>query len=450
MLGRLLRSGGSGSGFAQLGFADYLRLYEQFGYNGVGYMLPTGGLSTMNATQAGRNPIALRCMVIRGSVFSQIDFKFRNEQTKKLYGTPALQLLENPWPGAGSDEFLMRTEFDNSRYGNSYWYIEPASRQRPFGSLVWCDPTKVDIITGDVGGPSGKTVGKNLLAYHYKDKAGEAPEIMLPNEIVHVRTIPDPTHPFRGLSWLSSLLPDLVADQDLSDFKHAFVNNAATPNLVVTFPAGSDGKSSIGREAFNKFREKMEATHTGPQAAFKTLYIGGGADVKSVGSNFEQMQLTQTQQHGETRLCLAAGVPASIVGVAEGLKGSTLNTANYAATRRSFADITIRPLWKTTCKALETAVPPPAGSRLWYDASEVLFLKADLQDAAAEKQSNAVTMLTLINAGYDPDTVTEFVATGDYDALSHTGLVSVQLQAPGKSPIMPKLNQEDDPNDTGE
>ena len=39
----------------------------------------------------------------------------------------------------------------------------------------------------------------------------------------------------------------------------------------------------VSPEAAQKFREKLEAGHTGPQAGFKTLYLGAGADVKVVG-----------------------------------------------------------------------------------------------------------------------------------------------------------------------
>jgi hypothetical protein len=157
------------------------------------------------------------------------------------------------------------------------------------------------------------------------------------------------------------------------------------------------------------------------------------------------------QSDGETRIAAAAGVPAGIVGLSEALKGSTLNAGNYAATRRRFSDGTMRPLWRTASGALQTICVPSPGSRLWFDDRDVPFLQEDVTDAAAIKTQDAQTILTLIQAGYYPDSVKEAVATGDFSLLEHSGLVSVQLQKPG--PAIPAGGTEqtdptlpDDPN----
>lgn len=432
MLGRLLRSTEARDTTGSLSWPDYLQLANAFSFGGISYVMPPGGFQSMTAQRAARNPIVFRCMDIRGSVFSQIEFAFRDQRNRTLFRGAGLTLLEDPWPGGSTDQLLRRMCFDGDRYGNSYWYIQPPIKGRPQGTLVWLDPTMMNIVTGDVAGPSGNApVGKFLLGYQTTDRSGKPQETFKPEEIVHYRPIPDPEHPFRGISWLSSLLPDIVSDSDLTDWKHSFVQNSATPNLVVTFPAGPDGRSLIGKEAFTKFQEKMEATHTGPQAGFKTLYLTGGADVKTVGANFEQMMLNETQSHGELRICSAAGVPPNLVGVSEGLKGSTLNTANFAASRRSFTDITVRPDWMSACTALAPAANPPGGSRLWYDASEVPFIQADMQDAANQRQADASTMASLVNAGYDPDSIVESIEAGNWSGLKHTGLASVQLQPIG-------------------
>jgi phage portal protein BeeE len=212
---------------------------------------------------------------------------------------------------------------------------------------------------------------------------------------------------------------------DLTDYKHAFLQNAATPNLAVVFPP------EVKQEAFNKFRDKMESAHTGPESGFKTLYLGGGVDVKTVGSNFADLAMQAVQSAGETRIAAAAGIPPGLVGLSEALKGSTLNEGNYAATRRRFSDGTMRPLWRSACGALETIVKTPGGSRLWYDDADVMFLQEDVQVTAAIRGEDATTILSLIQAGFTPESAVLAVDTGDYSVLKHTGLVSVQLQKAG-------------------
>jgi phage portal protein BeeE len=284
------------------------------------------------------------------------------------------------------------------------------------------------ILTGDKTGPTGAACGRTLLAYQVQDKAGQPEETFLPGEIFHYKPIPDPEHPFRGMSWLSSLLTDIIADQDMSTYKHAFLNNAATPNLVIQFT------SNIGEDAFKQFKERMEAGHTGPAQGFKTLYLGAGADVKVVGSNFSDLNLSDNQSYGETRLAVASGVPASLLGIAEGMKGATLNTANYAATRRRFSDMTIRPLWGRMAGACEVFCKPKPGDELWYDERGIAFLMADLQDQAAVRTADSTTILNLTNAGYTPDSVVEAIVTNEWGALEHSGMMSIQLQ-----PVAPAL-----------
>jgi hypothetical protein len=77
-------------------------------------------------------------------------------------------------------------------------------------------------------------------------------------------------------------------------------------------------------------------------------------------------------------------------------------------------------------------VPPPSdGSELGFDSTRILFLQEDQKDAADIMQTNAVAMRQLVEAGYDPTTVTEAITSGDMTKLKHTGNVSVQLQPPG-------------------
>jgi hypothetical protein len=59
----------------------------------------------------------------RQYVFSEVVFKFRNKSDGKLFGSTALDLLENPWPGGTTGELLARMEQDASLAGNSWWTI---------------------------------------------------------------------------------------------------------------------------------------------------------------------------------------------------------------------------------------------------------------------------------------------------------------------------------------
>jgi len=423
MLANLTRSRRTEERLGGLSMADYAHMWEQFSFNGVGYMVPGGNLDELKALQAQRNPVVWACISVRLMVFSEIRFAYQQWQSGRpgtLFGTPDLTILEQPWPQATTGDLLARMELDASLYGNSYW-----TRPGNGDQLVRLDPTKVSIATADAIDPAtGNAYGKRLVGYFLKDTRGQIASTFLPDEVCHYKPVPDPDHEFRGATWLNALLPDITADSDLTDYKHAFLRNAATPNLVVNF------KDKVSEEAFNLFKDKMEAGHTGTSSGFKTLYLGSGVDVKVVGSNFNDLALAAVQSAGETRIAAAAGVPSGIVGLSEGLKGSSLNAGNYAATRRRFSDGTMRPLWRSAVGALSTLVPAMRGARLWYDERDVMFLQEDVLDTSTIRQADATTILTYIQAGFDPDSATAAVSTGDTSKLVHTGLISVQLQPP--------------------
>jgi len=413
-----------------LSFDDYLNLItNQFKFNGIQYLTPAASFVELTAAQGQRNPIVAACVSCRLLVFSEARFvwqAFNAGRPGKLFGNEELSVLESPWPTATTGDLLARMEVDASFYGNSYWVRERSS----FGGsdvLTRLDPAKVVIVDADVGGYS-----RQLVGYAVTDATGNIVGQWDPSEVAHYRPLPDPTHPFRGRSWLDAILPDVTADTELTRYKTSFMKNSATPNLAVSL----DPK--VTAEQFEQFVERMDTSHKGVTNAFKTLYLGGGADVKAIGANFEQLNMKNVQGGIETRIAAAAGVPASIVGLSESMQGSSLNAGNYGAARRRFSDGTIRPLWRSAAGALQTIMPtPPRGSRLWFDDRDISFCQEDVKDAADIKQVEAQALRTLIEAGFEPDTAIEAVATGDFKALKHGGLVSVQLQPPGVAPAAP-------------
>jgi phage portal protein BeeE len=410
-----------------LSWNDYLRLFDTFAFQGNRYITPAVSMEELTALQGQRNPIVAAAIHARMLVFAEARFQWQpysNGRPGNLFGTEELSLLESPWATANTGDLLARMLIDVDLYGNSYW-VKRATRSG--SELVRLNPSRVKILTGEyVDDVTGRAFSQELVGYMvFGDQESDELAMFMPGEVAHFKPLPDPQHPFRGRSWLSTILPDVQADNEFSTYKHAFMRNSATPNLVVSFDP------TITKEAFETFVSKMDASHKGVERAFKTLYLGGGADVKVVGANFDQLNLKAVQGAGETRIAAAAGVPASYLGISEGLAGSSLNAGNYVAARRRFADGTIRPLWRSACGALQTLLELPDPTvRLWYDDRDVAFLQEDVMDAAEIKSREALTIESFIRAGFTPDTAVQAVITGDFDRLEHTGLFSVQLQAP--------------------
>lgn len=391
---------------------------------------------TSSAAYHANGPV-FALVLARLQVFSQARFqwtRFEGGVPSDLFGSPTLALLERPWgpnrSGTTAD-LLARMEVDVSLAGNSY--IRKTTGQR----LNRLRPDWVTIVLGsneDADHP-GEAGDVEVAGYIYKPggPGGKGRAVVLTtDEVAHYAPIPDPDFNFLGQSWISPLIRDIQADDAQTLHKRSFLVNAATPNIVIKF----DPATTI--EQIRDFRDLFEEDHAGWQNAYKTLYLGGGADATTVGKDFRELEFSATQGKGESRLASAAGVPPSWVGFSEGLQGSALNAGNFTSARRRFADGTMSHLWVNAASSLEVLVRDPspsmAGASLWADTSAVPFLREDAGDVAKIQAEEAQTIVALVRDGFTAESSIDAVKNHDWSRLKHSGLVSVQLTAPGAVP----------------
>lgn len=374
------------------------------------------------------NGIVFACILARLLVFSEARFQFQQMNGGRpgdLFGNPQLSLLETPWRNGTTGDLLARMEQDSSLAGNFF----AARVGGPSGYLRRLSPERVTIIAGS---PSGDTnphaFDLQLLGYSYLEANDKQPVILTPDEVVHFAPIPDPARQFRGMSWLTPVVREIVSDTAATTHKQRFFENGAVPSTVIVYD------KSVDPAKLPEFAAAFRASHAGTDNAYKTLHLAGGADIKSYGADLKQLDFKTVQGAGETRIAAAAGVGAIIGQFSEGLAGSSLNAGNYAAARRRFADMTMRPLWRSAAAALAPIVTVPSGARLWFDDRDIPFLQEDRKDAADIQQTQATTVQTLVNAGYEPESAVKAVMAEDLSLLVHTGRLSVQLQDPSKSP----------------
>jgi Phage portal protein len=343
---------------------------------------------------------------------------FQSGKPARMFSTPALDVLKNPWPGGTFRDLVSVCESDAAACGNSYWVRLGTRLQR-------LDPAWTTIVT-EVVEYDGVKIGEWLIGYAVA-APGQKAVGFAPDEVAHYRPGAPVGSQFRGESWLASVTSDASSDQAMTQYKLNYLRNGAMPSLAVMY------EPTISQERLEQFVGVFADKFTGSMNAGKIMHLLGGRDVKTVGATLDQLAYKAVQGAGETRIAAAAGVPAAVAMFSEGLSGSSLNAGNYTATRRLFGDAKIRPLLGSFFDAFATLVPPPTGSRLWYDDSGVSFFQEDVTDEAQIRQMYAATIRTLIEAGYEPDAAVAAATNGDFAGLlgSHTGLVSVQLQEPG-------------------
>src|SRR6266567_1398346 len=413
-----------------------------FSFGGVNYPMLQTTYSTLDqeriawsADQAARRSGPVFSLVLaRMQVFSQIRFawtRFSGAQPGDLFGTTDLRVLEQPWPGGTTADLLARMEWDASAAGNSY-------TRRKGDTLHRLHPSWVIIVMGsqeDAENPA-MAADTTVVGYLFVPPGGKI-RFFQPQQICHYAPVPDPDRHFLGMSWITPVLRELQGDMGSTEHKYKFFENAATPNLAISFDP------SIDIDKVRAFKELLEEEHQGVAHAWKTLYLGGGASPTPVGNNFKDMDYAIVQGRAESRLASAAGVPPSWVGFAEGLQGSSLNAGNMNQARRRFSDGTMAHLWGNAAASLEPVLDRPRdkrgapvlGASLWYD-DRIPVMREDAGDLATIQAQEATTMAALYMAGWTPESVVQAVKNNDWTLLTHSGRPSVQTQpaSGGQSP----------------
>lgn len=417
---------------------------EMFTYNGLTY--PLAGNSTLGSkveepapTFAGyvnglvkANPIIWSLIQVRASAFSEARFKFRDQRDRRLFGTEDLAPLEEPTPGSTTGRLLTRALQDVDIAGNAYF-----TRQ---GKRIYrLRPDWVTIVLGSQFGPAEYASSQwdvEPVGYIYRpggaNEQGKA-RVFLPEEVAHFAPTPDPLATFRGMSWLTPVIRDVIGDSLATEHKVAYLENGGTPNLVFTLP-----EHIKDPETFNLWKAAYEDAHGSVQDAYKALYLGGGSSVEVVGTDLKNADFKSVTAQGENRLAVAAGVPAIIAGISEGLDASTYS--NFGQARRKFAEETIWPLWREAAGCLSKLIAVPAGSELWIDTTDIAFLQEEAKERAEVQKLDAEALRSLTEAGYTPESAQAAVMGQDLSLLvKDEGLVNHNLILDPRTAPQPPL-----------
>lgn len=412
---------------------DWAEKYFSFdGHQYFGYQTTSSNTESIDNDFVGyvngaykSNGIVFACNVARMRVFSQARFiyqKMNDGRPGDLFHNEALAALDTPWPTGTTGDLLSRAIQDADLGGNHYALKESEKRIRRLR------PDWVDVL---LTVPPDEAVKSDIAGHIYKPGGTANPDLweVYPIDgskgvIAHWAPTPDPDAQYRGMSWLTPVLREISADKAATVHKGKFFTNAATPNLAISL------KETVTKEQFKEFMQVMNSSHVGAENAYKNLYLGGGADVTVVGANLKQLDFKVTQGAGETRIAAAARIHPVLVGLSEGMQGSSLNAGNFRAAREAFGDGEMRSLWQSICSAYAPLVRKPPNGRLWYDDRDIPFLREDRKVLAEIQGAQSETISRLVMQGYTPESVVAAVQQEDWRLLKHTGLYSVQLQPP--------------------
>jgi len=353
------------------------------------------------------NGIVYACAVVRMSLFSEAAFSFRSEVDKHLFTNQDLDLLQHPWPNATEGELLARLEQDGgTTAGNAY--VRKATPEDGGGDLlVQMRPDCVTIISEEARDDKGR-VFRRPVGYSEDLRQGgveQDAQFYSVDEVCHYSPVPDPAASWRGMSWLTPVLREVGADQALTTYKTAHLENGAMPGIAVKY------SQKLSDKTVQTLAKRLSAKYSGPENSGKTWVLDEGADPQVLGSTLEQLQFEAVTKAGERRVAAAAQVPLEVLG---------LEVGDYQAAMRRFADTWARPSWRKACASLEHLIPTSADIgpvRLWYDVAGVAALReGELQRAQAflvKSQGLAST----VTAGYTRDSAVQAADACDISLL---------------------------------
>ena len=385
------------------------------------------------------NAVVFSAIFGRMLVFSEAELKLQAKDDQHLFTNSSLALLQEPFgPFTGTNELLARMEQDVSVAGNAYIWRDPEAQQ-----LVRLRPDWVTIVSELVTAPNGEQY-RRKTGYWFeppRNVLGQGSGFFVPaDEVAHWAPVPDPDANFRGMSWLTPVYRDIQGDAGLGTYKIKYLENSASPNLLLKYP------QKLHPGTVDSVRERMKARYGGASNAFKTLVLDQGADATVIGNNLQQMDFSNVAAAGEQRILAASMVPGVLIGL-EPLRGAG---RGFQESVQKFANMWARPMWRSVCSALSRFVPDlPGGARLWYDTSNIALLQDGIMERGQAALVRAQALLTLRQAGYTADSAVAAVDSLDLSQLKQDPSVVIQ-NAVQSSPLQQHMLPQSQPGATAQ
>lgn len=314
---------------------------------------------------------------------------------------PLLDLIRNPNPHYGDialwngvvadfciwgDAYLVKVR-DNAGRVVQLWYV-PQFMMEPKAGL---DGTEF------------------LSHYEYSPGTGYGKLYLDPADVIHFRNGLNPRDLRRGLAPMQSVIREIFADMESSNFVASLLRNMGVPGVVISPKNGRLGNPDDAQATKAWFNQAFGGDNRGG-----TLVMADAVDVQPYGFNPQQMNLSEARDVAEERVCAALGIPAAVVGFGAGLQ-STKVGATMEEMRKLAWHNGVLPLGRALVDELQRSLLPDfqrAGDRkryeLFWNTDDVLALSEDEDKQTARKlkefEKGAIMLYDyLVATGRDAD-----------------------------------------------
>ncbi|MGW1497573.1 phage portal protein [Streptomyces mirabilis] len=239
----------------------------------------------------------------------------RDEDRVEVTSHAALDLWNRPNAFMPRQEFVESSTQHYDLTGESWWVIaRHAASTLPLE--LW--PVRPDRMTPV---PSPETF---LAGYIYTSPDGEQVPLGL-DQVIQLRR-PNPLDPYRGLSPVLSILPDLDTSRYAAEWSRAFFMNSAQPGGILQFD------QRLSDAEFTELRDRWAEQHKGVANAHRVAILEQGKWVDRTVSQ-RDMQFVELRGATADRVREAYGISKTAIGDFE-----DINRASALAAKAWFAE----------------------------------------------------------------------------------------------------------------
>jgi HK97 family phage portal protein len=304
----------------------------------------------------------------------------RDEDRVEVTSHAALDLWNKPNPFMPRQEFVESSTQHYDLTGETEWVIA----RHPGISIpleMW--PVRPDRMT------PVPDRDRFMKGWVYTSPDGEQVPLEL-DQVIQLRR-PNPLDPYRGLSPILSILPDLDTSRYAAEWSRAFFINSAQPGGILQF----DQRLSDGQ--FNELRDRWAEQHKGVANAHRVAILEQG---KWIDRTISQRDMQFVELRGATadRVREAYGISKTAIGDFE-----DINRASALAAKAWFAEQQTIPRLERIKAALNHELLPMFGATatgLEFDYCDPVPPDPETEAAQLTARSNAASVL--VTAGFDP------------------------------------------------
>jgi HK97 family phage portal protein len=304
---------------------------------------------------------------------------------------PVARLWENPNVFMDQDEFIETAQQHFELAGETDWKVgRSTTGLSKMPMELW--PVRPDRIE-PVPHPD-----KFIEGWVYRAPGSRVAEPWRNDEVIQMKR-PNPLDPYRGLSPVAAAMVDVYGEQAAASYNTMFFRNSAEPGGIVRFPERLDD------EAFDEFVDRWRAQHQGVNNAHRVAVLEGAEWIERKYT-MRDMQFEELRKLNRELIRQAFGFPKSMLGDTEDVNKAAAIAGEYV-----FVRWMVRPRLNRIQATLNSQLLPLFGEAVakQYEFRFTTPVPADKELEILELDSQADRAKTLVDAGFDPAAVLEWV-----------------------------------------